>query len=209
MKRAALAAAATTGLLLAPSAHAAGPGCDPSRPAVAHHAGGKVVDLAAPVRIPCATETGYFTGETGIGVTQTGRVWFSAADWEWALVRSDDKGGHWQRYAVPGPQAYPGCYAATSPATCSDTEQDKYNSVGDAYLLVDRDSSRTFWSKTYGFAVCSSLNFSDDGEDWHAVTRFGCPGGDYGKLASGPAPAGAEKPTGSFPNLVYECVNAP
>ena len=40
--------------------------------------------------MPCATETGFYTGETGIGVTRQGTVWFSAANWEWALARSRD-----------------------------------------------------------------------------------------------------------------------
>lgn len=196
--------------LTVPVAHAAtaGPGCDASRPAVAHHPGGRTA-TGPRTLIPCATETGHYTGETGIGVTRTGRVWFSAADWEWALMRTDDKGANWQRFHVPGPQAFPGCYVATSALTpCSDSESDKYNTVADSFLYVDRDTSRVFWSKTYGLAVCSSLNFSDNGEDWTPVTRFACPGGDYGKLASGPPPAGGAQPTG-YPNVVYECVNAP
>ena len=79
-----------------------GPGCDASRPAVAHRAGGAVVS-GAPKEIPCGTETGYYTGETGISVTPTGTAWFSAADWEWALVRGADKGAHVARVtSFPG-----------------------------------------------------------------------------------------------------------
>ena len=85
-----------------------GAGCDDSRPADVHRAGGAPAS-AERDRVPCATETGFYTGETTIAVTQAGTVWFSAADWEWALVRSDDQGASWERYAVPGPQAYPGC----------------------------------------------------------------------------------------------------
>src|SRR3954468_16423082 len=188
-----------------------GAGCAPSRPAVAHYAGGQIVP-APQKRVPCATETGFYTGETGIGVSPNGTVWFSAADWEWALVRSRDNGAHWERFTVPGPQAMPGCGVGTSAFSvpCSDSESDKYNTVGDAFLLVDRDSNRLFWSKTYGYAICSSLNYSpDDGANWRAVPRFACPGGASGKMPSGPPPKGGEQPAGTFKNVVYECVNGP
>src|SRR5687767_7411480 len=90
-------------LSVLPAQAGLGPGCDARRPAVVHRAGGEVLDRA-PVRVPCATETGHFTGETTIGVTDAGTVWFSAADWEWALVRSDDNGASWEKFVVPGPQ---------------------------------------------------------------------------------------------------------
>src|SRR4051794_21299550 len=195
----------------APAARAAGAtaGCASDRPAVAHYAGGKLA-AHGPRRMPCATETGFYTGETTIGVAKSGMVWFSAADWEWALARTRDRGAHWQRYNVPGPQAYPGCGGGITGLTppCDDSESSKYNTVGDAFVLVDRDTGRVFWSKTYGYAICSSMNYSDDGETWHPVTNFGCPGGDYGKMAAGPPPKGGAQPTG-YPNVVYECVNMP
>src|SRR4051794_31610166 len=91
-----------------PVAHASSSnraGCADARRAVAHYAGG--VRLAHPPQslVPCATETGFFTGETTIGVTKQGTVWLSAANWEWALARSRDNGAHWTAYNVPGPQA--------------------------------------------------------------------------------------------------------
>lgn len=201
-------------LVSAPAAQAAtapAPGCAPARPAVAYHAGGTLVS-PAPLRIvPCATETGYYTGETGIGVTKQGTVWFSAANWEWALAKSEDAGAHWQAFTVPGPQAWPGCQIGTSAITppCDPSEQAKYNTVADAYLYVDPYTSKIFWSKTYGYAVCSSMNMSaDDGATWYPVTRFACPGGDYEKIAAGPPPAGGAAPTG-YPDVVYTCVNGP
>lgn len=182
-------------------------GCVESRPAVAHHPGGKIVE-AAPVRMPCSSETGHYTGETTIAVTKQGTVWFSAADWEWALVRSHDQGATWKRFAVPGPQAYPGCGIGSSGFTPCDTSQrGKYNTVADAFLWADPYTSKIFWSKTYGYAACSSMNMSaDDGKTWEAVTRFACPGGDYEKIGGGPPPAGGAEPTG-YPNVLYACVN--
>jgi hypothetical protein len=192
----------------APAEAKIGPGCDKNRPTWVHEAGGAEVKRAPSV-VPCGTETGFYTGETGIQVTPAGTVWFSAADWEWALARSDDGGDSFSRFRVPGPQAFPGCGIGTTAVTpCGTSQQEKYNTVGDAYIMVDRDTGRTFWSKTYGYAACSSLNFSDDGEIWEAVTRFACPGGDYGKMAAGPPPADGAKPVG-YPNVVYECVNMP
>jgi hypothetical protein len=199
------------GVVAAPSVNArasSDPLCTPERATVAHLAGGRVVHQA-PARIPCASETGYYTGETGIAVTNNGSVWFSAADWEWGLVRSPDKGKTWQRVTPGGPQAMPGCFVATSPATCQDTEAAKNGTVADAYLYADPRTSKLFWSKTYGLAVCSSLSMTpDDGKTWQANPSFACPGADYEKIAAGPPPAGGAKPQG-YPDVVYGCTNGP
>src|SRR5262245_56576898 len=60
-----------------------GSDCAPQRPAIAHHAGGVVVqnlkgkDRTPP--IPCATPTGVRTGEVSIVVTNKGAVLFQPA----------------------------------------------------------------------------------------------------------------------------------
>jgi hypothetical protein len=198
------------GAVVVPAAHASstGAGCDSRRPAVAHHAGG--VRVAHPPRklVPCATVTGFYTGETTIAVTGKSTVWLSAANWEWALARSGDNGGHWSSYAVPGPQAYPGCGIGTSAVSyCDTSESGKYNTVADAFLWADPRTHRLFWSKTYGYAACSSLNYTpDSGRSWQAVTRFACPGGDYEKVAGGPPPRGGAAPVG-YPDVLYGCTN--
>jgi len=182
--------------------------CRTSSPAVTHHAGGAVVKTRVR-RVPCGSATGHYTGETGIAVGRDGHVWFSAADWEWALMRSTDDGVHWEKVVPEGPQAQPGCYAVTSPTTCSDSEQQKTNTVADAFLWIDPKTSKVFWSKTYGFAICSSLSMTDDdGESWRSTPMYACPGADYEKMAGGPAPAGGDKPTG-YPNVLYGCTNGP
>ncbi|MFL5822743.1 MAG: sialidase family protein [Solirubrobacteraceae bacterium] len=184
-------------------------GCAPARSAIAYHAGGRLIRPAPRRLVPCSTETGYFTGETGIGVTKRGTVWFNAANWEWQLARSKDSGAHWQAFTVPGPQAQPGCNFATSAITCGTSEASKNNTVADAYLYVDPYTSKIFWSKTYGEATCSSLSMSaDDGASWEAVPQFSCPGGDYEKIAAGPPAAGGPKPSG-YPDVVYGCANGP
>jgi len=199
------------GLALAPVTQAAKPfpGCRPGDGAVVHRAGGAVVKSNKPMRIPCGSDTGYYTGETGIAVHPNGDVWFSAADWEWAMVRSRDNGRSWERVAAGGPQAQPGCRVATSPATCEDSQAAKNGTVADAFLYIDPKTGRLFWSKTYGFAVCSSLSITpDNGKSWQSVSMFACPGADYEKIAAGPAPAGGEQPVG-YPNVVYGCTNGP
>lgn len=185
-------------------------GCASSRTAAAYYATGRAVTPPPRKLIPCATDTGYYTGETGIAVTRQGTVWFSAANWEWQLARSDDNGAHWRAFTVPGPQANPGCSVGTAAVTyCDTSESGKYNTVADAYLYVDPYTSKIFWAKGYGLGVCSSLVMSaDDGASWTAVPRFGCPGSDYGKLAAGPSPPGGATPTG-YKDVVYECVNGP
>jgi hypothetical protein len=208
-----LGAIVAVGLVLPPIAHSqvSAAGCAPSRPAIAYNAGGKLISPAQAL-VPCATETGFYTGETGIGVTKQGTVWFSAANWEWQLARSSDDGAHWEAFTVPGPQAEPGCYVGTSailPQQCDPSEQGKTNTVADAYLYVDPRTSKIFWSKTYGYAVCSSMNMSaDDGASWSPVSRFACPGADYEKIAAGPPPAGGAQPIG-YPDVVYACVVGP
>src|SRR5690349_6042576 len=134
-----LAAVVAGAVTLVPSGSAAAPGraagdplCSPDRATIAHHAGGQVVPQRKPARVPCASRTGFYTGETGIAVTGDGSVWFSAANWESALVRSKDNGHSWEAITPGGPQAMPGCYIATSPMTCQDTESAKNNTVADA-----------------------------------------------------------------------------
>ncbi|MEA2494916.1 MAG: hypothetical protein QOJ29_2827 [Thermoleophilaceae bacterium] len=184
-------------------------GCTRDRVAVAHDSAGHAISPAPRQLVPCATETGFYVGETGIGVTKQGTVWFSAANREWALARTRDSGAHWDAFSVPGPQAFPGCNFAVSPVTCQDSESAKDNTVADAYLYVDPTTSKLFWAKTYGEALCSSLSMSpDDGASWQSVPTFACPGGDYEKLAAGPPPAGGPTPVG-YPNVVYVCTNGP
>src|SRR4051812_26778926 len=78
-------------------------GCAPGRPAVAHDSAGRAVSPAPRQLVPCASATGFYVGETGIGVTKQGTVWFSAANREWALARTRDSGAHWDAFSVPGP----------------------------------------------------------------------------------------------------------
>ena len=204
---AAAALAAALALVVAPSSEAKKADACAST-TVTHKPGGEVLKTK-PARHACGFETGYYTGETGIAVTKKGSIWFSAADWEWAMVHSTDNGRTWKREAAGGPQAMPGCRVGTTPATCEDSEAAKNSTVADAFLWVDPATGKLFWSKTYGLAVCSSLSMTpDDGKTWQATPQFACPGADYEKIAGGPAPAGGAKPVG-YPSVLYTCTNGP
>src|SRR5258706_6562325 len=68
--------------LLAPALAAAtpGPGCDPSRPAVAHYAGGVVLDpQPANGPIACGVYTGFPGGETRIETGACGTLMYAPA----------------------------------------------------------------------------------------------------------------------------------
>src|SRR5436190_22194506 len=76
----AVALVATTSPVLARPTPNPGPGCDPTRRAVAHHAGGAVLDpqpQGAP--IACGMFTGYGGAEARVGVTNDGAVVYEPA----------------------------------------------------------------------------------------------------------------------------------
>src|SRR6185503_12180160 len=96
--------------LLAPVLAAAtpGPGCDPTRPAVAHYAGGVVLDpQPANGPIACGVYTGFPGGETRIETGQCGALMYAPAAWmgdepqttfysRGGLAISQDDGASWQ-----------------------------------------------------------------------------------------------------------------
>jgi len=54
------------------------PGCDPSRPAVAHHAGGVAIVPPPPGGpIPCATVTGNSSESAAVGIAPRGTVFYA------------------------------------------------------------------------------------------------------------------------------------
>lgn len=93
-----------------------GPGCDLSRPAVAHRAGGRRLrHQPAHAPIPCVTFVGRAVESATIGVTKTGAVMFAARDDNTAappantlqgpefVVRSRNLGSTWTALSSGGP----------------------------------------------------------------------------------------------------------
>ena len=140
---AALSVAATLlgspGVMSAPSKRDPGPGCAPDRPAVAHHAGGAVVQnpkgKAHTPPIPCSTKTGFRTSEVSIAVSNAGTVLFQpalsdASGFPIGVLGSVDQGGTWNFVAPTGA-------LARTRAT-------------DMNISVDRQTGRIFWTSELG-----------------------------------------------------------
>lgn len=189
-------------------AHAAlvlGPGCDPTRPAVAHHAGG--VPLApqphgAP--IACAVQVGPTTETATIGVTSNGTVFYAplighpvskAIDLsEPSMVaRSRDDGATW---------------------TARDPASTPPDSSAVPWMHVDPGTSRV-WYATVGFdpercgkATIAHISWSDDGgQTWQSPRGRDCRQLQGGmSVVEGPAPVGSARPVG-YPHVVYHCGN--
>jgi hypothetical protein len=196
-----LAALAPAGLLAAPQDRQGtnfGTGCVPDRPVIAHHAGGAPADArnndAAP--IPCATRTGYRTGEISIVVTKTGGIIFRPA-WDSetpsppvGAIRSDDHGANWE-----------------TPNT----------SFNDTNMWADQQSGRVFWISCGGRCLHPLLDVSDDdGRTWYAGGRplvgpgpayLGGTGGyDHVQIFGGPPIASQKNQLKGYPNVVYACM---
>jgi hypothetical protein len=200
---------ATLALIGAPPAtgkpRSAGAGCDPSRPALAHHAGGAVLrpqPSGAP--IPCMSFTGPTTDSAAIGVTGAGSVFYGPIEQldpnpvpapakivtPTIVARSKDQGASWER-VVPA--------MAGDPASPHGAAID--------WLSVDPDTSR-IWYATPTLPCGASLSWSDDGGgSWSDLPNIGCPAQGANVLMEGPPPAGGAQPSG-YPHVVYYCANA-
>jgi hypothetical protein len=200
------AALAATGAVAKPKPDGVtGPGCDPARPAVAHHAGGAV--LARQPRVaptPCATFVGPTTDSAAMGVTRSGTVLYGPIEQQdpnpvpapakivmsTIVVRSTDLGATWERL-VPTTAAAP-----TS----------THGGLTD-WLSVDPETSRV-WYATPAAPCGATISWSDDeGETWGYTPNAGCPAQGANALIEGPAPAGGAQPIG-YPHVVYYCANA-
>lgn len=200
-----------------PARRAAGlPGCHPSWPVVAYHAGGSVIHrpagaAGASLPVACAFETGYATSESTIAVTGNGTLVYSPAETENSMARSVNQGISWQ---------------LTYPATEQYTSF--WNTV-DPYVTADWRTGRVFWAHAtgpvrtegslpgnagfllaaaYGFQVYTSAN---NGQTWTTANYSTQPTGDWEKLSVGPPPpaaTGAPQPSG-YPDIIYLCANSP
>src|SRR3954454_1147179 len=202
MSGAAMAALAAA-MLVSAGAHAAdappGPGCDPSRPAVAHHAGAGALSVpSGQGPVPCMTLTGDAIEAATIGVTRSGSVFFGSIEQNpdgvrtivdpSVLARSTNQGRSWQN-VVPDEGSI-STHGSLSP-----------------WLRVDPATSR-LWYATPAAPCGATVSWSDDdGRTWSTNANIGCPAQGGVALTEGPAPAGTDRPTG-YPHVVYYCANA-
>jgi hypothetical protein len=205
-------------------ARPSGPGCDPSRPAVAHHADGAVLEpqpLGRP--IPCGVNTGYGGAENRIRVTPTGAVVYTPAVITPGLL------GNGYVHGAPGPHPQ----IPTSPGGLTISRDggatwdfvrplDMTYQPQDHQLYVDNDTGRIFWyvmnanpfPQGGGISVADQppgpqnhmLMSADDGRTWSRTSTC-CPFfSENPRFASAPAPTGAPQPV-NYPNVVYFCAN--
>jgi hypothetical protein len=176
-----------------------GPGCDLSRPAIAHYAGGARVRPQPSDRpIPCLTFVGQSVESATIGITRSGAVVYAARDDNDAapphntlegpefVTRSTDLGATWTSLGSGGPTT---------------------GGLVPPWMDVDPQTSRIWFLTTLPTLCGARISWSDDGGSrWHSNPKVGCPGQGSEKLLEGPAPRGGAKPRG-YPHVVYYCGN--
>jgi hypothetical protein len=197
--RTGLVAVAAAALLAAPSAGAANHGCDRSRPAIAHFAGGVRLRHQPPRRpIPCMTLVGRAVESATIGVTHTGTVLFAPRDDNTAtpptdttqgpefVVRSRDHGASWHALSSGGPTT---------------------GGLVPPWMDVDPQTSRIWFLTTLPNLCGARISWSDDdGDHWQTNPKVGCPGQGGERVLEGPAPPGGARPHG-YRHVVYYCAN--
>jgi BNR/Asp-box repeat len=175
------------------------PGCDRSRPAVAHYGGGiRLKRQPADRPIPCMTLVGRSVEAATIGVTGTGIVMYAPRTNNAAapptdvlqgpefVVRSRDRGASWTALGSGGPTT---------------------GGLVPPWMDVDPDTSRVWFVTTLPNLCGARISWSDDnGSRWRTNPKVGCPGMGSERVLEGPPPRGGSRPHG-YPHVVYYCGN--
>src|SRR5262249_29240171 len=145
-----------------------GPGCAPSRPAVAHRLGGqRLARQPAHPPIPCLTVVGQTSESAAVGVTRSGAVLYapllqnSAApptnvlQGPESVVRSNDRGATWTTLDSGGPTT---------------------GGLVPPWMSVDPQTSRIWFATTLPGLCGARISWSDDdGDHWTTNPSVGCP----------------------------------
>jgi len=145
-----------------------GPGCDPSRSAVAHRLGGqRLARQPAHRPIPCLTVVGQTSESATVGVTRSGAVLYapllqnSAAPPTNVLqgpefvVRSNDRGATWATLDSDGPTT---------------------GGLVPPGMSVDPHTSRIWFATTLPSLCGARISWSDDdGDHWRTSPSVDCP----------------------------------
>ena len=164
----------------------AGPGCDASRPAVAHASDGAKTSMrGAP--IPCLTNTGLRTLEDALVVTNKGVVMLAPVPpgdgKPTGIARSKNQGATWELINPGGNPPRRG--------------------AGDMTLAHDKVTDRVFLSSEIG--APARVDYSDDGGDsWQQSSQIFVQN-DHTLIFFGP-PTEALKPKMNYPVVVYYVV---
>ena len=225
MRRRTLALAAVAlagGVLVVPAATGApapslGAGCDPKRPAVAHHSGGAVLKpqpKGAP--IPCGVSTGFGGAESHIVVTKSGAVVFTPAvvpagglgtgegpdafvtqsnASPAGLAVSKDRGATWQLVKPNG-------------ITWNPTDHGDYVDPVTGRLFFEDYGPIPLAAETAPYEEGHShmMWSDDDGKSWFHTVIPELFLTENPRYTSAVPPRGQPKPTG-YPNVVYFCAN--
>jgi len=164
--------------------------CDATRPAVAHHAGARLISNPGPAPYPCLYRTGFEGWEPSLGVDAAGTIFVNGdrtftgnAVPRPAVLRSTDGGITWK---VASPHI--------------GTVRTHQVSL-DPYLYVDKVTGRVF-SDDIVPPGCSFFSFTDDGGKRWTNTLTGCEQADHETVFAG-RPVWSR--TIGYPNVVYRC----
>src|SRR5512132_2117583 len=157
-----------------------GPGCDRSRPAVAHLAGGvRVQGHRGSAPIPCMTFVGTTSESAAVGVGRSGSVFYApllennspppqntVQGPEW-VVRSRDLGTTWTKLGSGGPTT---------------------GGLVPPWMSIDPRTSRIWFVTTQPRLCGARVSWSDDdGDQWRTGAGVPCPSQGGEKLIEGPA----------------------
>ena len=174
-------------------------GCQASRPAVAHRAGGiALTPQPGGAPIPCAVLLGRSSESALVGATGDGAIFYSSilgnslpAPWDTligpeSVTRSLDGGASWTTLSSGGPTT---------------------GGLVPPWMDVDPQTDRIWFVTTLGDLCGARISWSDDdGAQWTTNPSVGCPGMGSERVLEGPAPAGGAQPVG-YPHVVYYCGN--
>ncbi|MGH9896059.1 MAG: sialidase family protein, partial [bacterium] len=200
-----------------------GAGCDPSRPAVAHHADQQVLpQQPANGPVPCGTSNTYMAVEPRIEVTKDAVIYMPAVlPGNAYFGGSGNMFGHGRPIAIARSFNEGDTWQAVYPEVWPLSEVSVAQGGVDNNLYVDHDTGRLFWYQYNSFprlghtGRCgnergATVVFTDDSGttwDWGFDLDFNCsenPTILAAKPTLTPRPVGQEFPKG-YPNVVYLC----
>ena len=186
-----------------------GPGCHPSRPAVAHYAGGVALSpQPATVPVPCGMPTGYAGGESAIAVTNSGAVLYAPAVQSTAGVqtqyflggnsgfaRTIDLGKTWGFVDPISPNAdLPASNIVGRP------DYPAWDQIDDKFYM-DRSTGRLFWADP-DVPTEIVVWTDDDGLTWgYSPLPVGF-GGEWTQVTTAKPRTST---TSGYPSVVYAC----
>jgi hypothetical protein len=204
-------------------AEPAGPGCDSARSAAAYHSGGSAAPAALAAH-PCLVATGFGGSETQIVSLNDGTLVYEPA------ILTPGLAGTGFLPGAPGPspstQFSPGGLAVTGDAGATWAFNEPAGATWvpqDDALYVDRSTGRLFFYALAANPIPAAgavppqdqvpageahlMMSADGGKTWNETGLPGYVESENPRFTSAPAPAGATRPAGGYPDVTYWCGN--